>query len=288
MIFDNAAKSTSKSREKAQQATNEVSSGMRVVHPGDDPAAAGLLSGHRISESRFDALVATTGRASDELSAADQAFAGLSELMTRSRELAIQYANSTYSGPQREVAAEEVKALFRHSISLLNTRVDNRYIFAGNLDSTPPFDNSGQYHGDEGIRRVEIAPGVVENGSVRADIVAKGVGGGVDALATVQSLITALESNDVDAIRDTLDPLDTAITQTANGRARAGAILAVLDSANLAARTARDTEKSNASREADSDVFESASRMALAQRALDATLTASAQSFQLTLLNKIR
>ncbi len=287
MLFDRAAASTLSARDRSMQATQEVASGQRVVHPGDDPVAAGLLVAHRQSEARHSAILTATARANDELEAGDAALEGFGNLISRARELTVQFVNSTYSAEQRTVAAEEIRALFGHAISLLNTQVDGRYIFGGNLDATPPFDATGNYLGDTAVRQVEVAPGVLQDASVRADVIAKGVGGGADVLAALQTLATALDTNDQIGIQNALDPLDTAIRQIANGRSRLGASMAVLDSAGIAARTARDAERQAASHESDADAIESASKLALAQRALDAALTAAAQSFKLTLLDKM-
>jgi len=288
MIFNRASSSTAASRDRAQQATNELSSGQRVVHPGDDPVAAGLLVAHRQSEAREAAILSATARATDELDSADAALEGFGNLLSRARELTVQFTNSTYSADQRAVASEEILSLFGHALSLLNTQVDGRYIFGGNLDDSPPFDATGAYLGDTAIRQVEIAPGVLQDASVRADVIAKGAGGGADVLTALQSLATALATNSQAGIQAALDPLDLSIRQVANGRSRVGASMSVLDSAGLAARTARDAEREAASHEADADTIESASKLALAQRALDASLSASAKSFELTLLNKLR
>ena len=40
MMFQNAAANAAKSRDRAQTAMEQVSTGMRVVHPGDDPTVA--------------------------------------------------------------------------------------------------------------------------------------------------------------------------------------------------------------------------------------------------------
>jgi flagellar hook-associated protein 3 FlgL len=70
-------------------------------------------------------------------------------------------------------------------------------------------------------------------------------------------------------------------------RAQMGAAANTLSVAVSNAKTNVDNEKSNISRMAEADVFESATKLALAQRGLEAALTASARSFDLTLLNKL-
>jgi flagellar hook-associated protein 3 FlgL len=287
MLYDNAARSAGRARDRMEQASQEVGTGARFEHPGDDPVSAGMLVPQRIGEARYSAILSSTGRANDEITSADGALDGLSSLFSRARELAVQFANSTYSATQRSVGGNEVSTLFQHAIALLNTRVDNRYVFGGNLDNAPPFDAAGNYLGDTAVRQVEIAPGVLQGASVRADVLAKGVGGGVDALTALQDLATALANDDIPGIQAALDPLDQSIAQVATGRTQAGAIESVLDAAGSAARAARDAEKEHASHEIDADMVESSSKLALAQRALDASLSAAAQSFKLTLLDKL-
>jgi flagellar hook-associated protein 3 FlgL len=287
MLYDTAAAHAGRARDRMEQASQEVASGARFEHPGDDPVSAGMLVPQRLGEARYSAILASTRRANDEISSADDALAGLSELFSRARELAVQFANATYNSEQRSVGSNEVAKLYQQAIALLNTRVENRYVFGGNLDAAPPFDSAGNYLGDTAVRQVEIAPGVLQDASVRADVLAKGVGGGTDALAALQSLAAALSTNDIAGIQAALDPLDSSIGQVAHARTQAGAIESVLEAASTAAQAARDAEKARASREVDTDAIDASSRLALAQRALDASLTAASESFRLTLLNKL-
>jgi flagellar hook-associated protein 3 FlgL len=287
MMYDTAARTTGRARDRMEAASNEVATGAKFQHPGEDPVGAGLLVPARINQARYEAIISATGRANDEITAADSALSGLSDVFSRARELAVQFANATYNAAQRNVGANEVSTLYQHAIALLNTQVDNRYVFGGNLDSAPPFDASGNYLGDAAVRQVEIAPGVLQNASVRADVLAKGVGGGTDTLAALQALGTALSNNDLAGIQAALQPLESSIAQVANARTQSGSIESVLDAASTASRAARDAEKEKASHEADADTVDSASKLALAQRALDASLSAASLSFKLTLLDKL-
>jgi flagellar hook-associated protein 3 FlgL len=286
-IFNQAATRSGAAREKVDIAVGETSSGLRVRHPGDDPAAAGQVVQRRLAEKRWGALAEAAGRSSDELSAADNALGGIADALSRARELAVQMSNSTYSASERAAAGEEIGGLLRTSIALLNTRVGNRYVFGGRRDEVPPFDAAGGYLGDAGVRQVEIAPGVLGDASVRADSIIKGVGGGIDVLTELQGLQTALVANDVTGVQGSLNGLDTGINQVAHGRAQLGNDMNLFDTAKAAARTAGNSETTAVSHLAEADVIESASRLALAQRALDASLTASARSFDLTLLDKL-
>ena len=286
MIFDRATTQTSRAQARLQDAVNENASGLKLEHAWDDPAGVAPVVAHRLAVKRFQAIEKVAGRTSDELVAADNALGGVAEVLTRARVLAVQLANPTFSGPDRLSAAEEVRQLAQHTIGLLNTQVANRYIFGGNLDDAPPFAADGTYNGDAGVRRVEVFPGVLQDASIRADVMAKGVGGGVDILETLNDLSAALSANDLDAIQASLNPLDDSITQVSVGRAQTGAVMNTLDVAVSSSRLAANQEQVNIATITEADVFASATNLALAQRALEAALTASVRSFDLSLLKK--
>jgi flagellar hook-associated protein 3 FlgL len=288
MIFDNAALNSGRAREEAEVATAQASTGVRVEHPWDDPAAAGLSVSHTLGAARFAAIGQTVERASDELAAADGALGQLNGVLTRAQQIAVQLANATYSAADRSNAAAEAQSLMGQAVALLNTRFGDRYVFGGNKDRTPPFDAAGNYSGDTAVRQVEIAPGELENASVRADVIAKGVGGGIDVLGTLQTLSTALTSNDVPTIQGSIDSLATSINQVSTGRTQLGGSMNLFDTAAETSRVAVAAEQKTTSELIDVDVIQATSRLALAQRALDAALTASARSFDLSLLDKLR
>ncbi|HEY0708025.1 MAG TPA: flagellin [Polyangia bacterium] len=287
-IFDNAARSAGSLRERLQRAVNENATGLRVQHPWDDPGVTAPIVGHRLSQSRNDALGVAAQRADDEIQATDSALGALTDTLSRARQLAMQMANDSYGPSDRAITSEEVRALFRDSIGLLNTRIGNRYVFAGFQDDAPAFDENGVYQGDAGVRQVEAFNGVMQSVSLRGDVVATGATGGPDWLGTLSALQTAMTGNDVAGIRATLDQLDDGIEHLSTSRAQLGAASNTLNVAVNTARENVDTEKANISRLSEADIFESATKLALAQRALEAALTASARSFDLSLLDKLR
>ncbi len=287
MTFDQAAHGIAKARERQEEAVGRASSGLRVSHPGDDPAAAGLIASTKVNEQRQESIRETVSRASDELSSADGALDGIGQLLSRARELAVQLSNDTYSAAERAAAVDEVNGLFRSAVALGNTTVGNRFIFGGNKDGASPFDAAGNYVGDTAVRQVEIAPGVLQDASVRADVALKGVGGGSDVFATLSSLSTALSTNDLTNIRASLTGLDAGITQLSSARSRGGSAMAVLDAAASASRAGRDAATTEISNLGDADIFKAATELALSERALEASLSASVKSFSLSLLDKL-
>jgi flagellar hook-associated protein 3 FlgL len=287
MIFDGANTRSASARSTVDQATKEMSTGLRVEHPWDDPSAAAGIVRLKSSSDRAQAIGDVASRAVSELNASDQALDGMNGVLTRARELAVEFSNGTYGPSERAAAATEMQGLVAQSLSFANAQFGGRYLFAGFKDATQPFDINGAFAGDDGVRKAEVAPGQYEDASVSGNKVFKGAGGGVDIFATLNSLATALSANDATTLQSSIGSIDTSIDQVVQGRAKAGTGVNVFETAQSAAMVAQENDTAASAKLSDADVIASASKLALAQRALDASLTASAKSFSLTLLDKL-
>jgi flagellar hook-associated protein 3 FlgL len=287
MIFDGANTRSARSRENLDDATREMSTGLRVQHPWDDPSAAAGIIRLKSTSDRAQAIGDVASRTVSELNAADDALSGMNDVLDRARELAVQFANDTNSGSERAAAATEVQGLIARTVTFANAQFGGRFLFAGFKDATQPFNAQGDYAGDDGIRKVEVAPGQFEDASVNGNNIFKGASGGVDIFGALNALKTALTANDSSALTATITGLDKSIDQVTQGRAKAGTGVNMFETAQSAAIAARDADDAASVKLSDADVIATASKLALAQRALDASLTASAKSFNLSLLDKL-
>lgn len=288
MLFDRAARDGGAARSRLEEAVARASTGQRLVHPGDDPAGAGLVVRHQAAAARADSIMKAAQQASDELAVVDSALNDVTNALARARELAIQLANDSYGARERAAAATEAQGLLDRMIGSLNTRFGSRYVFGGTLDGAAPFDSVGNYLGGSNPRTLEIAPGVYETTNVRAERAVKGAGGGVDLLATMRTLVSALQAGNQSAIQSTIPALATATDQVAGERSVAGNAMAVFDAAVETNRAAHDDATTAAAHLTDADVIDASSQLALAQRALEASLTATASSFKLSLLDYLK
>jgi flagellar hook-associated protein 3 FlgL len=287
MIFDNSIAQTQRSRENLDRAQSEVASGTRVQHPGDDPVAAALSIGHTVDKARFSAVGQSAQKAADELNAADTALDGITTVANRALQVATQFGNDSYSAVDRSTASVEVDGLFEQAISLLNTTYGGRYIFGGFKDNAPPFDPSGAYVGDNSVRSVEVAPGLYQTASLDANAIVKGANGGVDLLQTMTDLSTALRANDGPGIRAGLDKLNSSINQLTAGRTQAGMAQDAFQTAVTTAQTATSDETIEIGKLLDADILDASTRLASAQYALNATLTAAAKTLNMSLADKL-
>ncbi|MDP3234230.1 MAG: flagellin [Myxococcales bacterium] len=284
-MYDLANRRLMRSRAESTVVGAQVSSGKRVEAPWDDAAAAGLITRFAQDKVRQGAMQSAADRASEELGAVDSAFQQVVTTLSRAQELAVQLSNDTYNAGDRASAGVEVQQLFQSVVSQLNIRLGDRYLFGGTADQAPPFDATGAYLGDTNTRRVEIAPGVLQDASIRADSTFRGVGGGIDVLTSLSNLSTALGTNDATGIRAAIQELADGMKQVTASQSRAGAMMNVFDVASSTARINGDTATDARAQLEDIDIFDASTRFAAAERALEASMSAAAKSFKLTLLD---
>jgi flagellar hook-associated protein 3 FlgL len=287
MIFESSITETGRSRENLAKAQSEVASGTRVQHPGDDPVSAALAVGQTVDKARYVAIGQTAQRAADELNAADTALSGISTVASRALEIATQFANDTYNASDRATAAVEVNGLFAQALSLLNTTYGGRYIFAGFKDNAPPFAADGSYAGDDNIRTVEVSPRLYQPASVNANEIVNGSNGGVSLLTTMKDLSAALTANDGAAIAIQIDKLNTSIGRLAAGRTQVGMAQDAFQAAVSTAQSAASDSTVTIGKLLDADIFDASSRLASAQYALSATLSATAKTLSMSLVDKL-
>jgi flagellar hook-associated protein 3 FlgL len=285
LIFRSAMQSADRSRDAEQTASQVASSGLRVSTPGDDPAASGLIVAYGISQQRYTAIGAGAQAASNELAAADSSLSDVATQLSRARTLAVQFANSGYTSSQMAMGGSEVDSIVGQIVSDLNTRFGNRYVFGGTKDDAPPFDTSGNFTGNDDVRQVELAPGVLQQANVQAGTAFKGLAGGTDVLGTLQALSTALKSGDATAVKATLDGLDASTNQVAAARSQCGVSMSAFDASATASKTASTQYRTASGALSDADIVDSSVQLQATQTALEATLSAVAQTFKLSLVN---
>ena len=284
-VYQNAQSATARAREAAEAAQRAATTGSRIRHPGDDPSGSGQMVAFGLNSARYTAIARGTGSAYDELKLSDAALGDVSDVLTRARQMAVQFSNSTYDASQAAGAAEEVQGLIGQVVASMNTRVGNRYVFGGTADSAPPFDAAGNYSGDAGVRRVEIAPGVLQQTNVQADLHIKGTSGGVDVFAVLSDLHAALTTYTTGGVQATLDDLDQALGQVSRATAQTGSYMNALETATTAAKASASLAEEGRAAVGEVDLIEASIKLQSTQTALQATLQAAAQSFKLSLLD---
>jgi flagellar hook-associated protein 3 FlgL len=132
----------------------------RVQKPSDDPVGNIEILSIRSKNVDGDQYKRNASVAKAQLTFTENALDELTELLVKAKELAIGQSSNLYDPQVRRAVAQEVSQLKNHSLSISNRRLGNKYIFAGHKTLTKPFDENGEYKGDDKQTKIEVAKDV--------------------------------------------------------------------------------------------------------------------------------
>jgi len=270
-----------KARGDVATAQSELSTGRRVSKPSDD--VSGWAEGKRaeVRQLQNDARRDLIGRSNEHLIATETALDTVSQGLARAKELAIQAANATLNAGDRQLLAREMETARNTALQAANSRgADGEYLLAGSNGSVEPFDATGAFVGDAFERTAEVGEGrsqvITMSGAVLT------AAAGVDVIAVMSNLVTALDANDAAGIQTAIGDLDTAIEQVSTARGEAGIRSAALLEADDA-RADLDIALSNIQvRSIEADPLEAASALGQAANALTTAQTVAERVIALT------
>lgn len=275
-IMELAAAATAANQERVAAASAEVSSGLRVGKPSDDPAAWVAAERAKLHRAMSEGVGAAVQTSRDRLAEVDGALATIGDLVSQARSLAIQGANASYSAADREEIAVHVRALMQAAIGAANTKSsDGEYLLAGSQSLASPFGPAGAYAGNATTRAVPISDDGAATSSTIAgtDLTAAR---GVDVLPLLERLAAALDANDGASIAGMLGDFETATQQVGLARTRAGSAMTVLDATLAATTTLQDNLSREIARKVEADPIASATKLAQATQAFEASRVVSA------------
>jgi flagellar hook-associated protein 3 FlgL len=226
-VTNNLADVSSRQAAAAQQAQT----GQRVNLPSDDPIAAAQLARLSASQAQVTARRGTISSVRGDTELAESSLQQASDLMATAKELAVQGGNGSLGAPERAALALQVKDIRDQMLGIANTKGSSGYLFGGSQTQTQPFTTAGAFTGDDESHVVDIGnstPTAVNASGAQAFTVA----GGRDVLGDLDSLYTALNTNDTAGVSATLDNLDASRAQITNAQAATGTIVNRLDASD--------------------------------------------------------
>lgn len=279
-MIDLAAASTANAQGAVSDLSGEVSSGLRVTKPSDDPAAWTAAQRAKLQKTLAQGTSAAVTASRDRLQETDGALGTLSQIFSTVRALAVQGANASYNADDRAKMAEEVDGMFAAALAAANSKNDNgEYALAGTQSLVPPFATDGSYLGDGGSRAVGVGSDTTTSSTIPGARLTAAFG--VDVLPLLARLSTALKANDLSSITTDIGDLDTAIRQLSLTRTVTGGAMSVLE----ATATAHDELATNLQKQVAADVeidtVAAASDLAKASSQLEASRMVSAHLIQI-------
>lgn len=280
-IVDLSAAATQRNQSKVSELTNQVSSGLRVTKPSDDPTAWLTAQRAKVQAALNDGTKQAIELGHERMVASDGALSTLSSIISQARELAVEGANDTQTASSRTAIGAEMQSLFETAVSTANTRdPSGEYLLAGTASTTQPFDPlTGAYAGNATARGVSTDTISSTLGTVPGSKLT--AASGVDILPMLKTLADALNTNNTAVIRSSLGDLDTAVKQLAQTRGETGGHMAVLESARTAHEQLSTRISEAISNAVETDTVAAASDLAKASSALTVSQTVTSHVLQL-------
>lgn len=158
-------------KEEISTLANAISSGTKLTAPSDAPSSWSRAMGLKQGLREYDAILGNLEFASGWNQASDSALTRVSDLVSRSQQLAISATGGRDMGQEGIVA--ELDGILKEIISAANAQYGDQYIFAGSKTAEKPFsidDSTGEvtYNGDLGEVKVRTERGA--NGSYKMNL----------------------------------------------------------------------------------------------------------------------
>lgn len=270
------------------EAQAQVSSGIRVRKPSDDPSGTADLVRIRSALDGVSQHRRNIGLVESRMRTEEGVLSAVTDLLARARELAISQATETANGGTRLTTKAEADALLEALVQFGNTRHDGEYLFGGTASLTQPFAADGSFtdpaNPPTGKRPVLIGPGVtVDTTHDGASVFTNS-----DVLGSLQRFSDALGTNDVAAIKTSITDLEASFNEIQILLGESGARSARLDAASSTLESVELNLKTAASDIGDINLEEAISALAQHQGALEAALFATSAASSLSLMDFLR
>jgi flagellar hook-associated protein 3 FlgL len=186
------------SNQNVAKALQQVSSGLRVSQPSDDPAASAALVQLQAQASNIDQYTTNAESALSQAQSADSVVSSVVSLLNQAVTLGTEGANGTESPANRQSIASSVQGLLSSVVALANTTYQGVSLFGGTVSGQAAFtaDASSStgytYNGNSSVNEVQVG----ESLSVQANIPGNTLftDSNASVLGALSGLATALTS----------------------------------------------------------------------------------------------
>lgn len=267
----------------------KASSGKEITRPSDDPFGAARALKLRESLAGTEQHKRNAQDAMGWQDATESALDGMTQIVHRVRELAVQGSTDTASAAARAAIAIEVGHLAESLKEQANADYAGRHVFGGTATTAPPYTagSDDRYRGDDGLIARELGPGV----SIALNLTGRSVlGADADGLlADIRRIEAQLRADDGAGLRATaLTSLDDGLDSLSSVRAANGASTDRVEAAMSRLSQYAETTTRQLSETEDADFAQTMIDLNSQQAAYQAALKAGANIVQSSLMDFLR
>ena len=179
----NLVGSLDQTQSSEQQLSAELSSGVSITSPSQNPVGAGenVLLLNQIQQD--DSFTESSNLVTGQLQVADSALGSVVSELTQAISLATSANNGTMNASDVKSISNQISGILNEVQSLANTGYQGQYIFAGGQTSAAPFSTLTatspavtSYNGDENVNYLELPNGQKIQLNVPGDQIFMGAG----------------------------------------------------------------------------------------------------------------
>ena len=277
------------SQQRINEYQNQLSSGLRVSEPSDDPEAADLILRLNMSLSRNEQFTSNITSAQSMLSTTTDALDGVQQIIAQLQTTMAQVANGTEATAIPTFAAT-VDGYISQALAQANTQFNGKYVFGGTQTQTPPYvltpnaapppSETVTYNGNAGTISYAVAEGQTQQVNVSGQEAFNGT-------ALLNQMITIRDNLKAGIVPSAAD--ETAIQNSLNtllsASGRAGTVQQNLDTTAAHLQAQHTQLLSLRSAQQDTDVAAATLNLKQEQTTLDAALAIGAKILPLSLVD---
>ena len=278
-IYDTVKFNLGNITENLYKAHKVVATGKRITDLSDDPVGLIQVLNIKSSLSNIEQLGRNISMGKSWLTASESALTQVQNLISDARVLCVGMATATTSSAARASAAETVQNTLEAIVSLTNTELDGRYIFAGSKTDTSPFSQGGTYNGDNNPFNIKIGrDATVEVGSDGDSVFG-------DIFNTLSELKNDLENNNVSGIQAAMSKLDDHFNHISTKISDIGSKMIRMEIKEKIFQDLNITNTDRLSRIEDADIAEAIIDLKSKELAYQVALASSAEVMALSLVD---
>ena len=236
MMATNVLNNLSNDLQSMQTVENQLSTGLAVTKPSDNPLATSQIMSLNTSISMQGMYYSNMQSASSFLSTTDSALSDIVSSLQQVRSLVDEGANGTENASDLNALGQQVNQIISQLVQTGNAMNGSQYVFGGTQTTTPPLatttDASGNitavtYQGNSGQINYEVAQGVQmsvnTNGADLFQVTGNTSTGNTNMFNALIAIQNDMESDDTTDLSGMLSQIDDITTNVQSQQAMVGA-----------------------------------------------------------------
>lgn len=270
-------------RSRVATAVERITSGRKLHRASDAPADIATILHASTALRHTEQVTANLARYETEVDLGEKALQQSVSLIERSLKAAVTGLGPSQTAETRTLLGDQIDIHLQDLVRQANTRVDNRFVFAGDQDQSIPYSFDGTlanpvsvYGGSATTRRADTADG----GSIAIALTAEQIfdDPAVNVFDSLVSLRDALRANDPAGTTTALTAAKAALVHVNSKLGQYGTMQAQIREAKTAASEQAISLKKERSAFEDADVIAEATTLQNANSNIDAALAAKTRS----------